>query len=418
MSKFGLICLVFTVVVIHVLVLFLVLNPANYEELADKKENRKMSSVRPSSGFSEKTGSVADEVPESKAVKRPVVIGSTVKNNVPSQSAAPVSGTVPVPQTVPAPKTVPAAAAPQTSSASATEKFSFLNPPAKIFNAARFRSYSGVGFTGKIPKLPKLSAASQKNMTGILVDLKAREILWQKNPSKPVPVASLTKMMTLLVAYEKVMNPRSGFTLMSEISVTNEARSVPPSGVAFRADETSFPLHKLMLAAAVKSANDAAFLIAQAMGGGDCASFVEQMNTRAKELGMTDTVFYNPHGLTDYQKGGKKRNNMSTANDLLRLCEAYSYYPQLLKWSAMPVATFRSNADLVNHNNLLPGRRTACKGVTGIKTGFTNSAGFCVAAACTRDGRQLLAVVTGFTSARERDEFVRSLLNWAYSSRK
>lgn len=264
-----------------------------------------------------------------------------------------------------------------------------------------------------IPGSPVLSKLSVKNVTGILIDLDSRRVLWQHQADKVVPVASLTKLMTLLLAYENTLDPRSGFTLETPVRITREARVVPPSGVAFKPAETCFPLKKLMIASAVRSANDAAYLIAQSMGGGSAENFVRQMNSKAKELGMHNTTFYNPHGLPG--KPDRKPDNSSTVKDIARLCEAYIYYPQLREWSGSVTGSFRTKNDLSSHNHLLPGKRTPCKGVCGLKTGFTNNAGFCVAALCKRNGRTLLAVVTGFGARKERDEYVRNLLNWGYT---
>lgn len=266
-----------------------------------------------------------------------------------------------------------------------------------------------------IPKSPKLSKVSRQKVTGILIDLDSRRVLWQHRADKEVAVASLTKLMTLLLAYETTLTPGSGFTLGTSIAVTPEARRVPPSGVAFKPAEKSFSLEKLMIASAIRSANDAAYLIAQAMGEGSAENFVTQMNAKAKYLGMENTMFYNPHGLPGKAEG--KPDNTSTVKDIARLCEAYIYYPQLRAWSGAKVGSFRTKNDLSSHNHLLPGKRTPCKGVCGLKTGFTNNAGFCVAALCVRDGRTLLAVVTGFGSRKERDEYVRNLLDWGYQTR-
>lgn len=287
---------------------------------------------------------------------------------------------------------------------------------AELYQPSSYRALRDAGAKhglGAIPKRPKLSKQSVQKVTGILIDLDTRQVLWEHHSSKEVAIASLTKLMTLLLAYETTLTPGSGFTAETPIQITPEARRVPPSGVAFKPAEKSFPLEKLMIASAVRSANDAAYLIAQTLGGGSADGFIQRMNQKAKTLGMTHTTFYNPHGLPGQAE--KKPDNTSTVKDIARLCEAYIYYPQLRKWSGSTTGTFRTKNDLSSHNHLLPGKRTPCNGVCGLKTGFTNNAGFCVAALCKREGRTLLAVVTGFSSRKERDEYVRSLLNWGYS---
>lgn len=274
---------------------------------------------------------------------------------------------------------------------------------------------SSAALNGKILHLKNWSQKHPRNyarVCGILVDLNNRRIIWQLNPDKQVPIASLTKLMTLLLAYETLQQPNCDLDLDSEIQITPESRKIPPSGVGFRPAEKSFPLRNLMLAAAVKSANDATYLIAQTFGNGSADRFVAGMNARAHELGMSRTKFYNPHGLPGKLEG--KPDNVSSVRDLVRLCEAYLTFPELHQWSSTSVATFRMPNDLSTHNNLLKKGKFHTPGVSGLKTGYTNNAGLCLAAVCDRNGRRLLAVVTGFNSAADRDLFTKALIEWGY----
>jgi D-alanyl-D-alanine carboxypeptidase (penicillin-binding protein 5/6) len=242
------------------------------------------------------------------------------------------------------------------------------------------------------------------------------KVLWAKNPSKPVPVASLTKIMTIMLAYEIAMDDSSPYTLESLIPVTTEAINTAASKVDFQKGEM-FTIRELLIAASVKSANDAAHLLAEHLGGGKADNFIEDMNRRAKEVGMTHTTYFNAHGLPGKSKA---LDNQSSPEDIVRLCLVFRQYPYLMELAALRTAPFREKGSpnymlLQNHNNLLPGAKTAATGVNGIKTGFTNRAGFCVAATCERSGRHLLAVVTGFPSAADRDNFVHVLLDWGYA---
>ena len=250
---------------------------------------------------------------------------------------------------------------------------------------------------------------------GILVDMDTNKVLWSKNPSKPVPVASLTKIMTIMLAYEIAMDDASPYTLESLIPVTPEAINTEASKVYFKNGEM-FTVRELLVAASVRSANDAAHLLAEHFGGGKADKFIEDMNRRAKEVGMTNTTYFNAHGLPGKTKA---LDNQSSCEDVARLCLVFRKYTYLMELAGMRTAPFREKGSpdyilLQNHNNLLPGAKTAAPGVNGIKTGFTNRAGFCVAASCERGGRNLLAVVTGFPSAADRDNFVRVLLDWGY----
>jgi len=250
---------------------------------------------------------------------------------------------------------------------------------------------------------------------GILVDMDTNKVLWAKNPSKPVPVASLTKIMTIMLAYEIAMDDSSPYTLQSLIPVTPEAINTEASKVYFKKGEM-FTIDELLIAASVRSANDAAHLLAEHLGGGKADKFIEDMNRRAKEIGMTQTTYFNAHGLPGKSKA---LDNQSSVEDVARLCLVFRKYDYLMELAGKRTAPFREKGSpdyilLQNHNNLLPGAKTAAPGVNGIKTGFTNRAGFCVAASCERGGRNLLAVATGFPSAADRDNFIRVLLDWGY----
>ncbi len=276
-----------------------------------------------------------------------------------------------------------------------------------------------------VPKLDFAGAARDdisglKGITlstaGILVDMDTNKVLWAKNPSKPVPVASLTKIMTIMLAYEIAMDDSSPYTLQSLIPVTPEAINTEASKVYFKNGEM-FTIDELLIAASVRSANDAAHLLAEHLGGGKADKFIEDMNRRAKEVGMTHTTYFNAHGLPGKTKA---LDNQSSCEDVARLCLVFRNYPYLMELAGKRTAPFREKESpdyilLQNHNNLLPGAKTATPGVNGIKTGFTNRAGFCVAASCEREGRNLLAVVTGFPSAADRDNFIRVLLDWGYA---
>ncbi len=265
---------------------------------------------------------------------------------------------------------------------------------------------------GKIPALPQSASAA----TGILVDLNTRHVLWAKNPDTPHPIASMTKIMTLLLAYEDILSARGGITMDTPVKVSRAAALVNESQVYLDERET-FTMRELMKATSIKSANDAAWLIAERLGGGDASRFVKRMNLYASALGMRHTRFFNPHGLPGKNA---KSDNVSSPADMVILTEHTLLYPQLMEWASTRSADFRERGTkghivMRNHNNLLPGARNACEGVDGLKTGFTNRAGFCVTATCERSGRRLVAVLTGFRNLRERDAFAQSLIDWGYA---
>lgn len=258
-----------------------------------------------------------------------------------------------------------------------------------------------------IPDLPTAEAT-----TGMLVDMDSGYVLWEKNSRKSVPIASMTKMMTLLVAFEE-LERRPDITLDTMITVTKAAANIGGSQVWLAKGER-FTLRDLMKTMMVRSANDSAYLVAEYFGGGNVDNFIRKMNRRAAELNMIGTKFYNPNGLP------AKKNNVSAPEDLVRMACEMLKHPQIIKWTSTWKDSFRKKSSkayqmLVNTNKLVK----SCPGVDGLKTGYINASGFCITASCKRHGRRLVAVVTGFKSWRSRNAFVKKLLAWGYKrSRK
>lgn len=304
----------------------------------------------------------------------------------PPEEKAPAPATPAPTSPAPAPGTPPAAPA-----AAGKPKPTICPPAAYDFAGA----VSHIG-------LPKEAGCA----TGILVDPGTRKVLWAKHAEKSVPIASMTKMMTLLLAEEAIAEGRIARTTVIPVSV--EAYKIGGSQVWLDPKE-SFPLGELLKAVAIKSANDAAYLVGERLGGGDVAAFVRRMNARARELGMTHTTFYDTHGLGDAQK----RNNIASAHDMVLLGERLLAYPEAMRLAATRMDSFRGGKTMLkNHNNLVFQR---VKGVDGLKTGYTNASGYCVTLSCERGGRRLLGCVTGFKSARDRDAFCKALLDWGYT---
>ena len=265
---------------------------------------------------------------------------------------------------------------------------------------------------GNIPELPGSAGAK----AGILVDANTGNVLWDKQARNPYQIASMTKIMTALLAYEDVLAGRDGITLSTQIPVTRAAQKIGGSQVWLDVRET-FTLEELLKAVSIKSANDAAYLVAEFLGGGDVAGFVDRMNRRARELGMNHTRFFNPHGLPG---SSSREDNVSSPADMALLAERSLSHAKLLEWASTVSADFREpgqrgHLKIVNHNNLLPGRKYPATGVDGLKTGFINRSGYCVTTTCLRGGKRMIAVVVGFDMAKNRDLFVRKLLDWGYS---
>lgn len=245
---------------------------------------------------------------------------------------------------------------------------------------------------------------------GFLVDLGSREVLWMKNARRSVPVASMAKMMTLLLTFEALeTHPEWGMDTVIRVSADTE--KVPRTGVIrLKAGET-LTLRDLLQALTIKSANDAAWQVAEFISGGDVNEFVRRMNGRAEELGMPGTNFINPNGLPN--RSGA--NSLSTAEGMVILGERLLEYPVVLEWTSTASAAIRDGKTVLNNTNNLV--RSNFPGVDGLKTGYTRAAGFCITFTCLRDGRRLLGCVTGFRKAAERDRFVGQLLSWGFARR-
>ena len=179
--------------------------------------------------------------------------------------------------------------------------------------------------------------------TGILVDIDNRKVLWAKKCRKSVPIASMTKMMTVLLVMENI-DKNNGITLNTVIPVTNEAYKIGGSQVYLDPRE-KFPLKELLKTIMISSANDSAFLVAQYFGNGNVNTFVEAMNKKAKELNMPNAHFSNPDGLPEKYSG---EDNKATAEGLVFLAEQLQKYPIVTKWATTRLDYFRKNTKKTN----------------------------------------------------------------------
>ncbi len=238
---------------------------------------------------------------------------------------------------------------------------------------------------------------------GILVDPESGKVLWAKHSQEKKEIASMTKMMTLLIAIEAVRDGK--IDLEDEVTVSRAAAGIGGSQV-YLAEGEVFTVRELLKTIIVVSANDSSYLIAETIGG-DTDTFVSMMNKKAAELGMNDTTFHNMHGLP--LKGQK---NISTAYDMALLADAMHAYPLVHQWASIWIDYFRDGKFMmVNHNKLVK----HCDGVNGLKTGYYRNAGFCVTATATREGKRLIAVVIGIKMKSDRNAFVSKLLDWGYA---
>ena len=237
----------------------------------------------------------------------------------------------------------------------------------------------------------------------ILVDQATGTVLYEKNADQPMPIASITKVMTLLLTFEAVHAGK--FSLSSPVPVSAHAAGMGGSQIWLEPGE-QFTLDEMLRAICVSSANDAAVAVAELVGGSEGA-FVALMNAKAAQLGMSGTTFKNACGLDT-------EGHLSTARDVAVMSRAIlTECPEVLHYSGIWTDTLRGGETmLVNTNKLL--RRY--DGITGLKTGTTGGAGVCISASASRDGLDLIAVVLGSNSSAERFEAATALLDYGFAN--
>nr|WP_277998808.1 D-alanyl-D-alanine carboxypeptidase family protein [Moorella sulfitireducens] len=235
----------------------------------------------------------------------------------------------------------------------------------------------------------------------ILMDPQTGEILWEKNAHGRYYPASMTKLMTMVVAMDMVANGQA--RLDEPVQTSERAESFGGSEVFLAAGET-FPLEQMLIAIAVASANDAAVAIAEHLAGSEEA-FVTMMNEKVKEMGLQNTHFTNCHGLHDEQ-------NYTSAYDMAVIARYALKYPKIREWTSIKRYTFRQDplSILDNTNKML----YWYPGTDGFKTGFTDAAGLNLVSTVERDGLRLIAVVMGVETPNGHFTDSMKLYNWAY----
>ncbi len=236
----------------------------------------------------------------------------------------------------------------------------------------------------------------------MVIDARTGEVLHSRNADTRLHPASLTKMMTLYVTFEAIKNGE--ITLDTRVSISKRAAAEPPSKLGLKAGQR-IALRYLIRAAAVKSANDAATALAEAIGGSE-AAFARRMNKTAKALGMTRTTFKNAHGLTE-------TGHLSTARDMTTLGRHLFYdYPQY--YNLFSRRSTNAGVKVVRHTN----RKflAAYKGADGIKTGYTQAAGFNLVASAERGKERVIATVFGGRSTATRNAKVAELLDLGFKA--
>lgn len=235
----------------------------------------------------------------------------------------------------------------------------------------------------------------------MVMDARNGEVIHSSNADTRLHPASLTKMMTLYVVFEAVQNGE--ISMDSKVRISKKAAAEPPSKLGLRAGST-IQLRYLVRAAAVKSANDAATALAEAISGSE-AAFARRMNRTAKALGMSRTTFKNAHGLTE-------SGHLSTARDMTILGRHLLYdYPQY--YNLFSRRSTDAGIKAVSNTN----RRflDAYRGADGIKTGYTRAAGFNLVASAERGSERIIVTVFGGNSTASRNAQVAKLMDLGFN---
>lgn len=241
-----------------------------------------------------------------------------------------------------------------------------------------------------------------KAKSAILMEPNTGNILYESNSDEVLAPASITKIMSLLLVMEAI--DKGMFDLETVISASEHACSMGGSQIWLEPGE-SMTVDDLLKAAVVASANDATVALGEAVAGSE-EGFVAMMNARAKELGMLNTNFVNATGLD-------AEGHVTTAHDVaLMSCELIKH-DLIKKYSTVWMDTLRDGkSELVNTNKLV----RFYKGTTGLKTGTTSTAGYCLSATAERDGMELVAVVMGGETSPDRFNGAKKLLDYGFAN--
>ncbi len=240
--------------------------------------------------------------------------------------------------------------------------------------------------------------------SAILMEASTGKILFEQNADEALPPASVTKVMTLLLVMEAIDEGR--LSLDDKITASAHAASMGGSQVFLKEGE-EMRAEDMIKSVVIASANDAAVALAEHIAGSEEA-FVAQMNDRAAELGMTNTHFENTNGLDDTVE-----RHLTSARDIALMSQALIRYEKITEYASIWQDTIRDGEfGLTNTNRLVRFYR----GATGLKTGSTAKAGFCISATAERDGMTLICVIMGAPSRDIRNAAATSLLDWGFAN--
>lgn len=242
--------------------------------------------------------------------------------------------------------------------------------------------------------------------SAILIDAATGTILYEKNANERLRPASVTKVMTLLLVMEALDSGKIGW---DDMVVTSDTAAAKGGSQVYLEPGEQMSMDEMLKSVVVSSANDCATALAEHVSGSETA-FVELMNRRAQELGLTDTHFVNCTGLDDAEEA---QEHLTTAHDIAVISRELLKHEAIKKYTTIWMDTVRGGKfGLANTNKLV----RFYDGTTGLKTGYTSAAGHCLSASAERDGIELIAVVLHCKSSADRFESAKALLNYGFAN--
>ena len=260
---------------------------------------------------------------------------------------------------------------------------------------------------GLLPFAANAASLEVEAKSTLLMDVATGTILYEQNAHDALAPASVTKVMTMLLIMEAIDSGKIGWG--DTVTVSESAAAKGGSQVYLKVGET-MSVEEMLKSIAVSSANDCACAMAEHLCGSE-AAFAEAMNTRAKELGMEDTHFVNCTGLDD---GEDAASHKTSAHDIALMSrELLKNHPDITRFTTIWMDTIRGGAFGLSNTNKMVRFYNGC---TGLKTGFTQGAGYCLSASAERDGLQLIAVVMGCETSQKRFAACKSMLDYGFAN--
>ena len=258
-----------------------------------------------------------------------------------------------------------------------------------------------------LPLGAEAAALEVAGKSAVLMDVETGTVLYEKNAHEKLSPASVTKVMTMLLIMEAIDAGKIGWDDM--VTASEAAAAKGGSQVYLKVGET-MSVRDMVKSIAVSSANDCACAMAEHLAGSE-SGFVEQMNAKAKELGMNDTNFVNCTGLDDAEAA---KDHKTSAYDIALMSrELLKNHSDIKQYTTIWMDTVRGGAfGLANTNKMV----RFYSGCTGLKTGFTSGAGYCLSASAQRDGMELIAVVMGSETSKDRFNACKSLLDYGFAN--